>query len=42
MMTFIVPDSAMIKACCILKFNGWKASTNIKKLNTQYPTGDKT
>ena len=29
MMTFIVPNHTMIEACCMLKFDGWKASTNI-------------
>ena len=32
MMTFIVPNSTMHKACCMLDFNGRKASTNIKNL----------
>ena len=33
-MTFSVPNSTMIEACCKLQFNSWKASTNIGKLNT--------
>ena len=35
MMTFIVP----ISTCCMLKSNGWKASTSIKKLKLPLPYG---
>ena len=34
MMTFSVPKSTMIEACCKLQFNSWKASTNFENLNT--------
>ena len=32
MMTFIVPSSTTIKACCMVSINGWRASTTVEKL----------